>query len=91
VAAPPTTAPKNPGQYVQVVCDDVYGDPGGTSPAKHNVKTGSQVPVEIAEVDRKIDDGQALRRLLPVLHLLGRDWSDETVSQTGNWLSPERN
>ncbi|HTS52404.1 MAG TPA: hypothetical protein VMH26_03955, partial [Burkholderiales bacterium] len=28
-------------------------------PSKHNLKTGSQVPVEIiAEVDRKIDDGQ---------------------------------
>ena len=27
--------------------------------AKHNLKTGSQVPVEImAEVDRKIDDGK---------------------------------
>ena len=34
----------------------MYGT--GTPPAKHNLKTGSQVPVEIiAEVDRKIDDG----------------------------------
>jgi prepilin-type N-terminal cleavage/methylation domain-containing protein len=53
--------PVNPySQYVQVVYDNVYGDPGGTAPpSKHNVKTGSQVPVEImAEVDRKIDDGK---------------------------------
>ncbi len=31
----------------------------GSNPAKHNLKTGGQVPVEIiAEVDRKIDDGK---------------------------------
>src|SRR5262245_20606659 len=61
VAAPADdNTPKNPySQYVQVVYDAVYGDPGATPPAKHNVKTGSQVPVEIiAEVDRKIDDGK---------------------------------
>ena len=53
--------PKNPySQYVQIVYDAVYGDPAGTPPSsKHNLKTGSQVPVEIiAEVDRKIDDGK---------------------------------
>ncbi len=32
---------------------------GSRKPAKHNLKTGGQVPVEIiAEVDRKIDDGK---------------------------------
>ena len=40
--------------------DGVYG--GGTtgapSPIRHNIKTGSQIPVHIlAEADRKIDDG----------------------------------
>jgi prepilin-type N-terminal cleavage/methylation domain-containing protein len=51
--------PKNPySSYLQVKYDAVYGDPGGSPPAKHNLKTGTQVPVEIlAEVDRKIDDG----------------------------------
>ncbi len=35
----------------------MYGTTAG-KPAKHNLKTGSQVPVEIvAEVDRKVDDG----------------------------------
>jgi prepilin-type N-terminal cleavage/methylation domain-containing protein len=53
-----TNSPKNPySVYLQLVYDAVYGD--GTGSSKHNLKTGSQVPVEIiAEVDRKIDDGR---------------------------------
>jgi prepilin-type N-terminal cleavage/methylation domain-containing protein len=49
--------PKNPySVYIQIIYDAIYGT--GTPPAKHNLKTGNQVPVEIiAEVDRKIDDG----------------------------------
>lgn len=56
-----TTSPVNPyGVYFQLVYDGVYGE--GTaatpSPAKHNIKTGAQIPVEIiTEVDRKVDDG----------------------------------
>src|SRR5215471_11410994 len=59
VSAPATTNnPVNPySVYLTLVYDNNYGT--GTPPAKHNLKTGSQVPVEImAEVDRKIDDGQ---------------------------------
>src|SRR5262252_4269978 len=59
VSAPATTNnPVNPySVYLTLVYDNAYGT--GTPPAKHNLKTGSQVPVEImAEVDRKIDDGQ---------------------------------
>jgi prepilin-type N-terminal cleavage/methylation domain-containing protein len=59
VSAPSdTTNPKNPYSiYLQIVYDNVYGT--GTPPAKHNLKTGGQVPVEIiSEVDRKIDDGK---------------------------------
>jgi len=53
-----TNNPKNPySVYIQIVYDAVYGTTAG-KPAKHNLKTGSQVPVEImAEVDRKVDDG----------------------------------
>jgi prepilin-type N-terminal cleavage/methylation domain-containing protein len=49
--------PKNPySTYIQIIYDNVYGT--ASPPAKHNLKTGNQVPVEIiAEVDRKIDDG----------------------------------
>ena len=52
-----TNTPKNPySVYVQLTYDNVYGT--GTGPLKHNLKTGSQIPVEImAEIDRKIDDG----------------------------------
>ena len=59
VAAPaPTNNPVNPySVYLTLAYDANYGT--GTPPSKHNLKTGSQVPVEImAEVDRKIDDGQ---------------------------------
>ena len=55
----PTDAnnPKNPySVFVQLSYDNNYGT--GTGPNKHNLKTGGQIPVEIiAEVDRKIDDG----------------------------------
>lgn len=60
----PTDAnnPKNPYSiYLQLVYDATYADTG-TAAAKHNLKTGAQIPVEIiAEVDRKIDDGDGLR------------------------------
>ena len=53
-----TNNPKNPySVYIQLIYDNAYGITAG-KPAKHNLKTGSQVPVEImAEVDRKVDDG----------------------------------
>jgi prepilin-type N-terminal cleavage/methylation domain-containing protein len=61
-AAPtPGNNPVNPySVYLTIVYDNAYGNPTGTPPpSKHNLKTGAQVPVEIiAEVDRKIDDGQ---------------------------------
>src|SRR5262245_17672776 len=59
VRAPaPSHNPVNPySVYLTLAYDANYGT--GTPPAKHNLKPGSQVPVEImAEVDRKVDDGQ---------------------------------
>ena len=55
-----TTLSNSYGVYQQIIYDGVYG--GGTtaapSPLRHNIKTGSQIPVHIlAEADRKIDDG----------------------------------
>jgi prepilin-type N-terminal cleavage/methylation domain-containing protein len=56
-----TTSLKNRyGVYLQLVYDGIYG--AGTvampNPLKHNIKSGSQIPVDIvAEMDRKIDDG----------------------------------
>ena len=59
--AAPTTSPVNPyGVYLQLVFDGIYGAGTTAAPSatKHNLKSGSQVPVEIlAEVDRKVDDG----------------------------------
>ena len=68
----PTTTPTNPwGAYMDLEYDDWYADAtytAGTSVAncttlscRHNFKTGNQIPVDIlAEVDRKIDDGNPL-------------------------------
>jgi prepilin-type N-terminal cleavage/methylation domain-containing protein len=58
-ASPPSN-PSNPyNVIIQLKYDEVFADTG--APVKrHNVKTGNQIPVEIiAEVDRKVDDGNA--------------------------------
>ena len=54
----PTTTPTNPyGTRLQLIYDNVYD---GAPTARHNVKTGPQIPSDImAEVDRKVDDGNA--------------------------------
>ena len=56
----PTTVPRNAyGQFLQLVYDDNYA---GTTTLRHNLKTGSNVPSNILqEIDRKIDDANALR------------------------------
>lgn len=60
-AAPETTAsaPTNPyARFLRLIYDNAYGTGGGA--ARHNLKTGNQIPSDIlAEVDRKIDDGVA--------------------------------
>jgi prepilin-type N-terminal cleavage/methylation domain-containing protein len=46
-------------RYIQLIFDNVYG-PGGGLP-RHNIKTGNQIPAQIlAEIDRKIDDGNPI-------------------------------
>ena len=62
-AALDTNTPVNPYNiFLQLKYDNIYADTIGTPPNKHNLKTGAQVPVEIAsEVDRKIDDGNGIR------------------------------
>ncbi len=58
-----TTTPTNPwGAYYELIYDNNYVDSSGTASARHNLKTGNKVPVNvIAELDRKVDDGNALR------------------------------
>ncbi len=61
-AATDTNSPKNPFNiFLQLVYDANYF--GAEAPVnRHNLKTGAQVPVEIiAEMDRKIDDGNGAR------------------------------
>ena len=54
-----TSAPTNPyARFLRLIYDGTYGN--GTSPMRHNLKTGNQIPSDmLAEVDRKIDDGVA--------------------------------
>jgi len=56
------TTPNNPyGARLQLINDAVYADAAAPT-ARTNLKTGPQIPVNIlAEIDRKIDDGNALR------------------------------
>jgi competence protein ComGC len=58
---PDGAIPKNAfGGFVDLTFDSVYGNPGQSGPPRHTLKTGNQMPVEIlAEMDRKIDDGNA--------------------------------
>jgi len=55
------TSPSNSsGVFLQIVYDGIYGagTTGAPGSLRHNIKTGSQIPVQIlAEADRKIDDG----------------------------------
>ena len=59
---PETTAsaPTNPyARYLRIIYDNVYGAGGGAN--RHNLKTGNQIPSDLmAEIDRKIDDGNPL-------------------------------
>jgi prepilin-type N-terminal cleavage/methylation domain-containing protein len=58
-----TNSPRNPyNVFLEFVHDNDYYDTASPPIVKLNLKTGSQIPVEIvAEVDRKIDDGHAQR------------------------------
>ena len=55
-----TSVARNPyGGFLQLVYDNVYA---GTTRNQHNLKTGINMPSDIlAEIDRKIDDGNALQ------------------------------
>ena len=57
------TNPTNPyGQPVTLVFDNTYAPGGATLPARHNLKTGGQIPSDIlAEIDRKVDDGNPVQ------------------------------
>jgi prepilin-type N-terminal cleavage/methylation domain-containing protein len=55
-----STSPTNAyGAYIDILFDNAYADLVAP-PTRHSIKTGNQLPVEmVAEMDRKIDDGNA--------------------------------
>ena len=58
----PATTPINPfGVLLNLAWDAAYAPLGPPAPSpRHNLKTGNQIPSDIlAEIDRKIDDGNA--------------------------------
>jgi prepilin-type N-terminal cleavage/methylation domain-containing protein len=62
--ASPTTSPTNPyGQYLSLIWDKTYGDTAALAadvPSRHNLKSGGSIPSDLlAEIDRKVDDGNA--------------------------------
>jgi prepilin-type N-terminal cleavage/methylation domain-containing protein len=82
--------PKNPySVYLQLTYDAAYGDPTTPPGAKHNLKTGTQVPVEIiAEVDRKVDDGRPYSgsfQFSTYVPAGGTAPTAATCIDTGNW------
>lgn len=58
-APEPSSVPRNAyGQYLQLIYDNNYAGP---SKVQHNLKTGNNMPSDIAaEIDRKVDDANAL-------------------------------
>ncbi|HSS46364.1 MAG TPA: prepilin-type N-terminal cleavage/methylation domain-containing protein [Burkholderiales bacterium] len=86
-----STSPKNPyAVYVNVVFDAAYGDPAVvTTPQRHNIKTGGQVPVEIiAEVDRKVDDGLPYSGAFQFSNYQGNAAAAPTVSCVNTATTP---
>jgi hypothetical protein len=46
---------------MDLIYDNTYGGTG-TIPSRHNLKTGASIPSDIlGEIDRKVDDGNALQ------------------------------
>ena len=92
-----TTNPKNPyGIYLDLIYDNTYGLSG--SPLKHNLKTGSQIPIAIvAEVDRKIDDGMPYSGAFQFSPYFGNGTTvtestcTSAISATGIWSATNGN
>lgn len=87
--------PTNPyNAFLRIIHDNVYdivaGDPAATQ--RLNVKSGNQIPVEIiAEIDRKIDDGNAGRGIFRFSAFPGAGVApvaaDCFAAATGAWLT----
>ena len=91
------TTPNNPWNgRMQIIYDAVYAVETGTATARHNLKTGPQIPVEVlAELDRKIDGGDgALKGSLRFSAYAGAGTApvaakcyETGATNTGAWLA----
>lgn len=78
-AVTPGSTPTNAfGQFVQVAYDNQYA---GAVQLQHNFKTGNGMPSELlAEIDRKVDDGNAMRGILR-----GSTFTSSLPTDAGCW------
>lgn len=96
-----SNSPKNPyNVYLQIIYDNEYAD-NSVAIRKHNLKTGPNVPVGIiAEVDRKIDDGNGMRGAFRYSKFLGNATTapldpnpvympGHCLATSGQWFSPQ--
>jgi prepilin-type N-terminal cleavage/methylation domain-containing protein len=83
-AAAAGTGPTNAyGQFLNLAYDATYG---GAGPSRHNLQTGTNVPSDIlGEVDRKVDDGNALQGAFRSSGPIGAVGSECWVAATGIW------
>jgi prepilin-type N-terminal cleavage/methylation domain-containing protein len=85
-----TTSPTNPyGQVLNLIFDATYQSPSGiTSTSRHNLQTGTNVPSDIlAEVDRKVDDGNASTGSFRGSGTAGTCWSTVAGTTFGVWAA----
>jgi hypothetical protein len=74
------------GAFIDVLYDNAYADVAVPA-SRHSVKTGSQLPVEVvAEMDRKIDDGNAATGGFRGSVFDGAGGRNDCWSSTGLWI-----
>jgi prepilin-type N-terminal cleavage/methylation domain-containing protein len=83
------TSPANAyGAFLDLAYDNAYADLAvAPPPSRHNLKTGGQLPVALlAEVDRKIDDGNAATGIFRGSAAFGAGGPDTCWNASGRWL-----
>jgi hypothetical protein len=87
-SASAATTPINPyNAYIDLVYDAAYHGHGNVA-LRHNLKTGSGIPVEVlAEADRKVDDGNAATGTFRGSTYGGAGGTSECWDSVGHWLA----
>jgi hypothetical protein len=68
--------------------DNLFADQLAGHASRHNLKTGGQLPVElVAEVDRKIDDANAMTGVFRGSAASGAGGVDSCWTASGRWLT----